>query len=64
MSKERAEREPGWSLVTSMAEARGTKRKLCVVVLEGAAAEDGGEVRLTPPNVSGLKASRKQALSL
>ena len=63
MSKERAEREPGWSLVTSMLEARGTKRKLCVVVLEGAAAEEGGEVRLTPLDVSGLKASRMLALS-
>ena len=61
VSAERAERDPGDA---SMVEARGTKRKLCVVVLEGAAAEDGGEVRLTPLNVSGLKASRKLALSL
>ena len=39
-----------------MVEARGTKRKLCVVVLEGAAAKEEGEVRLTPLNASGLKA--------
>jgi len=55
VSTERAWRRAWWKLEE--------RKESCVVVLEGAAAEDGGEVRLTPLNVSGLKASRKLALS-